>query len=71
MEVMEKGGFARIKVTVQVFYRKERQLLVIVHGDDYLAGGRRASLHWLESLIKGHIKVRVMPRVGNPGQGGV
>eukprot|EP00959_Pyramimonas_sp_CCMP1952_P363776 7617840-Pyramimonas_sp.AAC.1 len=66
---MEKGGFVRIKMTVQVYYHKERLQMVIVHGDDFLVGGRSAR-SW-DELVRGHFKVKVMPRVGSPRQGGV
>ncbi|CAK0881973.1 unnamed protein product, partial [Prorocentrum cordatum] len=46
--VMEKGGFTRTKVTAQVYYYQERLLMVIVHGDDFLAGGKTESLDWLD-----------------------
>ncbi|CAK0867256.1 unnamed protein product [Prorocentrum cordatum] len=38
--VMDKGGSTRIKVTVQVYYHKGGLLMVIVHGDGFLAGFR-------------------------------
>eukprot|EP00959_Pyramimonas_sp_CCMP1952_P353934 7415486-Pyramimonas_sp.AAC.1 len=68
MEVMEKGGFVTVKVAFQVYFHMERELMVIVHGGGYLSGGRMASLGWLDDLIKGHFKVKMMPRVGNPRQ---
>ncbi|CAK0862147.1 unnamed protein product, partial [Prorocentrum cordatum] len=52
MEGTEKGGFVRINVTVQVFYHTERLLMMIVHGNDFLAGGRRDALDWLGELVR-------------------
>ncbi|CAK0865536.1 unnamed protein product, partial [Prorocentrum cordatum] len=38
MEATGKGVFVRVKVTVQVYDRKGRLLMVIVHGGDFQAG---------------------------------
>ncbi|CAK0854147.1 unnamed protein product, partial [Prorocentrum cordatum] len=71
MKVLEKGGFTRIRVTVQVYDHKQRLLMAIVHGDEFLAGKRKDSLDWPDELVRGHFKVNVVPRVGSPRQGGV
>ena len=48
---LEKIGFTRGIGHPSVFHHKERQIMTLVHGDDYVSTGLQTDLDWLETEL--------------------
>ncbi len=47
-----------------VFFHKERNIRVVVHGDDFTFSGMDADLTWIENLMKSWFEVKARARLG-------
>ena len=59
-------GLEKDRTTNQLFYHKEQFLYTIVHGDDFLSVGSSKDLDALDKVLKQHLKLKILPRIG-PG----
>ena len=58
------GGFANPRC----FHHKERDLLLVVHGDDFITLGTRASLTWFEEALAHNFEIKIRRHIGEgPG----
>ena len=57
-------GFVRGDGSPVAFYHPERDLAVVVHGDDFTFSGTDSHLDWIELLMKGWFEVKVRARLG-------
>ena len=71
MDTMQEAGFVRPGVACQVFWHAERQIVVVVHGDDFLAAARPQDAAWLDDTLDKKLMIKRGPRVGSPKHGGI
>ena len=57
-KVLTGLGFARGAACPCSLYSKERVIRVVVHGDDFLSGGARSQLEWLEKVMDKHYEAK-------------
>eukprot|EP00973_Karenia_brevis_P081866 11349902-Karenia_brevis.AAC.1 len=50
-EVLEKHGFSQAKSSPCVFHHVGRDILTMVHGDDFLSTATEANLRWLKGIL--------------------
>jgi hypothetical protein len=48
---MRKCGFVQGKANATSFYHPEKNVRVVVHGDDFIASGSEVNLKWLEACL--------------------
>ena len=60
-------GFTQGTSSACVFRHDERQIMVIVHGDDSTCSGARPQLQWLETEMRAKYELTVGARLG-PGK---
>lgn len=61
------AGFTKITVIPCCYFHEEKVLDVVVHGDDFIAGGEPSSLDWFDGVMLESFKTK---RVGRVGPGG-
>ena len=61
-----KEGFERLVAVPVAFVHKERDLLGVVHGDDFVWEGRDRDLDWVLRVLKGQYELKDRGRLG-PG----
>merc|ERR1711973_531261 len=66
VEAMEEIGFNRGAATPCAFYMAEKNLRVVVHGDDFTVLGLEADLDWFRRKISEKFEVKFRGRIG-PG----
>ena len=67
-EKFESVGFTRGTSCGVVFYHKERDLSMAVHGDDFTIVGLGEDLVWIKDLMKSWFEIKVRAVLGNdPG----
>ena len=64
-------GFARVEVAAQFFVHVARSLLVVVHGDDFMAAGSCEKLGWFDDGLSQFFLLKIVARVGPAVLGGV
>ena len=64
VEAMEEIGFKRGRATPCAFYMAERNLRVVVHGDDFTVLGQEADLDWFRRNISEKYEVKFRGRIG-------
>ena len=57
-KLMADAGFTTGKPSPCAFYRKDREVRVVVHGDDFTCSGLDQQLHWLREKIKERLEVK-------------
>ena len=65
-EFMESVGFARGVSSSCVFWHKERELRVVIHGDDFAILGWEKELDWFKRQLKKRFECKHRGRIG-PG----
>jgi len=68
VEFMVSVGFSAGKVSPCVFFNKERNIRVVVHGDDFTCLGNAHDLDWFRNQIIQRYEVKFRGRLG-PGAG--
>ena len=63
-------GFTRVSVAAQFFFHVGRQILLVIHGDDFAAAAVREQLDWLDEVLGQFFLIKVIGRVGPPEEGG-
>eukprot|EP00971_Amphidinium_carterae_P209221 4150544-Amphidinium_carterae.1 len=69
-EVMTRFNFKRIRVTVQVYWSKQRRALVVVHGDDFLVAAPAEAHDEIQRFLQDHFSIKAGPRIGPRTLGG-
>ncbi len=67
--VMTEAGFKQGMYSAHVFYRKEKNLRAIVHGEHFTVLGPSKSLRWLRGVVRERLGVKFKYRLerGKPG----
>ena len=68
VEFMLSVGFLAGKVSPCVFYNKERNMRLVVHGDDFTCLGHEGDLDWFRNQIIQRYEFKFRGRLG-PGAG--
>jgi hypothetical protein len=68
-QAMECNGFITGAANPCVFYHKNREITVVVHGDDFTALGTDEDLDWYESALKEAFEIKIRGRLGEGCQG--
>ena len=63
-QFMEEMNFMRGKSSPCVFNNKERELRVVVHGDDFTVMGKENQLDWFREKIANRYEVKFRGRIG-------
>ena len=50
-KTLEEAGFQSGRATVVAFYHPERDIRIIVHGDDYVVEGKQSDLEWVRDVL--------------------
>ncbi len=68
-EMMQEVGFRQGSYSACVFYHEQKNVRVVVHGDDFTALGPSKSLDWLRGVVKQRMEVKLKGRLerGTPG----
>lgn len=61
---LESVGFERGAATPVAFYHRERDLSVVVHGDDFTFVGEDGDLNWVAARMKEWYQLKVRARLG-------
>ena len=64
VEALEAMGFTKGKATPCAFYMKERNLRLVVHGDDFTVLGMEEDLDWFRRKISEVFEVKFRGRLG-------
>jgi hypothetical protein len=62
--VLVKAQFVPGAFSPCLFFHKDRQIKVWVHGDDFVPRGRRADVAWLFNILKESLEIRVIGILG-------
>ena len=62
--LLTTSGFTQGKATPCMFYHKERQLRLVVHGDDFTILGNEENLDWFRKAIQETFEVTIRGRIG-------
>ena len=65
-EFMTSVGFLAGKASPCVFFNKERNIRIVVHGDDFTTVGGKQDLDWFEARMQEKYELTLGPRLG-PG----
>ena len=57
-------GFTRGKGCPTCFFHKQKQISVVVHGDDFVILANDAEINWLESELAKHFEIGDRSRLG-------
>ena len=60
----DKLGFKQGVASARCFYHEERDIRVVVHGDDFTALCTREQSDWLVDELKKHFELKVSGRLG-------
>ena len=63
-EKLTEAGFTRGLATPVSFYHAQRDINLVVHGDDFTFVGESGELDWVESQMKSWYEVKVRARLG-------
>ena len=55
---MVSNGFSQSTFSPQVYYHRERDIATLVHGDDFVSGGDRKALSWLDSRLRQRFEIK-------------
>ncbi len=57
-KTLEDAGFEAGKSSPCIFYHKRRDIMVFLHGDDFVSSGAVADLKWLEGVLKARYSIK-------------
>lgn len=63
-------GYRQGKGHPAVFYHAEKDIMTLVHGDDYVSSGSRSAMVWLEEQLQHKYKIKVQ-KLHRPEAGGM
>merc|ERR1711965_94005 len=61
---IEDLGFVQGKASPCVFYHRDRDLRVVVHGDDFTALGADEDCEWLAGQLRQYFELKVSAKLG-------
>ena len=69
VEFLAGSGFKQGRATPCMFYHPDRELRVVVHGDDFTLGGLSWELDWFRKEISEKFEVKFRARLGDSEEG--
>ena len=66
-DALEDLGFTSGAASPCVFFNKDRNITIVVHGDDFNALGVAAELDWYETELAKHFEIKIRGRMGPGG----
>ena len=63
-QTLEQEGFVAGKATSCTFYHEERDVRVVVHGDDFIIEGRETELQWVRTVLESKYIVKMRAMLG-------
>ena len=66
-DCLEGVGFQSGAASPGVFFHPERNITVVVHGDDFNALGVNDKLSWYEEQLKQSVEIKIRERMGSGG----
>ena len=63
-KTLEEAGFQPGKATVVAFFNKERDIRIVVHGDDFVIEGRESDLEWMRDVLAAKYLIKVRGVLG-------
>ncbi len=64
---LEEIGFTKGKTTPGIFLHKHRNIMTLVHGDDYLSTGEREDLIWMNNKLNERFDIKTIMIGGGAG----
>ena len=64
IEFMEDDGFHKSRASPCMFYHQERDIRVVIHGDDFTMLGNEVELDWFRDRISEKFEVKFRARLG-------
>eukprot|EP00973_Karenia_brevis_P082020 11371124-Karenia_brevis.AAC.1 len=55
---MESNGFTTAKSSPCMFWHRGRDIVSMVHGDDFFTVGREEDLRWLKKIVEGAFEIK-------------
>ena len=68
-QVLEGMGFTTGVSNPCVFYHAERELSIVIHGDDFTTLGTDANIDWYEAELQKHFEIKIRGRLGEGCEG--
>lgn len=65
---MKEWGVVADKYNPCMFHHPSRQVLGLVHGDDFVSAGDAGQLQWLKDRLKGRLKIKTSVHSGTAGR---
>ena len=63
-KTMEEVGFQPGRATVVAFFHPERDIRIIVHGDDFVVEGEQSDLEWVRDVLAAKYLLKVRGILG-------
>jgi len=63
-KALEEGAFTVVATVAGMWYHEQRDIVVLVHGDDFLGGAESEDLDWFEKLLQMNFSLKSEGRVG-------
>ena len=63
-KTMEEAGFVTGLATACAFFHKEKNIRVVVHGDDFTVEGAECDLRWVEAMLRKKYIVKMRAMLG-------
>ena len=64
IEFMVHDGFHKSRASPCMFYHRERDIRIVIHGDDFTVLGNEVELDWFRERIRSKFEVRFRARLG-------
>ena len=61
---MEEAGFVTGLATACTFFHKEKNMRVVVHGDDFIIKGAECDLRWVAATLRKKYTVKMRAMLG-------
>ena len=69
-DILLRNGFTRGRSSPCLFHNKDRDVLTLVHGDDFTSTAAAKDLEWLDGILHKELAVKT-ELLGPPGEPGV
>ena len=69
-DILLRNGFTRGRSSLCLFHSKDRDVLTLVHGDDFMSTAAAKDLEWLDGILRKELAVKT-ELLGPPGEPGV
>ncbi len=61
--MMTEAKFKQAAYSACVFYHEERNIIAVVHGDDFTVSGRSGDLYWFRKMMEKRMEVKYKERL--------